>query len=196
MSRFANFRQGIREKVSSVLGHPSSEGDTGDDGDLASRQAAEELAKEEAEARKHEYRLRIALDKVRQLYYERKLQGSIDISATFLCVTNTISCDVDPSASAHNDGIDNDGGDIAQDNNGDGDDDEEKTPRITKLALRGAMNLLKRLESRVRAYAHKAYKDDLTISGSIDISDPMGLTGMSVSCSVSVSSLLEYVNKK
>lgn len=174
MSRFANFRQGVREKVTTALG---IEGNTTDD---TAELSEEDLAKEEEDARKHESRLTIIIEKVRELYLQRGLVGSIDISRSLLLTCNTVSCDVDGTATTEESPAD----DVHHGT------EDEKVPVLTKVAVRSAVRLLNRLEARAKNYKSKPFKDDMSVSGSTSITDPLGLTSVSISCSASVASLL------
>lgn len=174
MSRFANFRSNVRGKLNSALGiddHTSIEEGTHEI-------SAEELAKEEEDSRKHEYRLVFILEKVREMYKQKGLVGSVEISRSFLCSSNSIGCDIDGSSA---DDTSTDESSFSE---------ADKAPLLAKVTINNVSRLLKRLETRARNYQYKSYKEDLTISGSIDITDPMGFTGIGISCSATISSLL------
>jgi hypothetical protein len=177
MSRFAQFRSGVREKVTNALGIESRE-------EEPAEPTAEELAKEEDESRKHEYRLMIILEKVREMYYQRGLVGSVDISRSFLFTCNDISCDIDGTGTPEVEpAVEHASAEV------------EKVPMLVKLTIKNVTRLLNRLETRAKNYKTKSYKDDLTISGSINICDPMGFTSVSISCSATLSSLLSNEKK-
>mmetsp|Transcript_61273 Transcript_61273/g.107626 ORF Transcript_61273/g.107626 Transcript_61273/m.107626 type:complete len:181 (-) Transcript_61273:135-677(-) len=171
MSRFAKLRQNVR----SALGR---DGDTNEE--ETTEPTIEELEKEEEESRKHEYRLMIILEKVRDIYFQRKLVGSIEISRSFLATSNSISCDVDGTTEADSHSLEAHG------------PEENKIPLLAKVTITNATRLLNRMEVRARHYRSKAYKEDLSISGSINITDPLGFTSVSISCSASMVSLLTH----
>ena len=168
MSRLAKFRQGVREKV---LGKEEA------DNVADVEQTAEEVEREEEESRKNEYRLMIILEKVREIYYQRKLVGSIEISRSFLATSNSIGCDIDGTGEFEPE--------VPEAGK-----EEQKIPLLSRVTINNATRLLNRLEVRAKNYRNKSYKEDLTISGSIDITDPMGFTGVGISCSATISSLL------
>lgn len=178
MSRFANFRAGVREKVTTALGIDNGKGE-----DELQEPTAEEIEKEEEDSRRNEYRLTIILEKVRDMYYQRGLVGSVEISRSFLCTCNSISCDIDGSSSPES-------GTTAEEA-GAAEAEAQKIPLLVKLTVRNTTRLLQRLEARAKNYRNKPYKADLSVSGSISITDPMGFTGVSISCSATLESLLK-----
>jgi len=171
MSHFAKFRQNVR----SALGRDSDGNE-----EESVEPTVEELEKEEEESRKHEYRLMIILEKVREIYFQRKLVGSIEISRSFLAASNSISCDVDGTTEADAHTLEVHGA------------EENKVPLLAKVTINNATRLLNRMEVRARHYRSKAYKEDLAISGSINITDPLGFTSVSTSCNASMVSLLTH----
>jgi len=169
MSRFSNFRQNVR----SALGR-----DGGAEEEDHPEPTAEEIEREEEESRKHEYRLMIILEKVREIYFQRKLVGSIEISRSFLAMSNSVSCDVDGTGEPDPRPVEVAG------------KEDQKIPMLAKVTINNATRLINRMETRSKNYRGKVYKDDLTVSGSISITDPLGFTGVSISCSATISSLL------
>ena len=122
----------------------------------------------------------IILEKVRELYFQRSLVGSVEIERSLLCTSNSISCDIDGTATPEEtDAVDESSF-----------SETEKVPMLAKMTIKNVTRLLNRLEVRARNYKSKPYKDDLTISGSISITDPMGFTGVSISCEATIVSLL------
>ena len=184
MSRFSNFRSGVREKVASALGidnHTLEED--------SSEPTPEELAKEDEESRKHEYRLMLILENIRELYFKRGLIGSAEISCSLLFACNSISCDIngteEPSGKAE----------CTIEENSET-SDKDKLPILLKLTIKNVTRLIHRLEIRARNYKDKSYKEDLSIVGSINITDPLGFTSVSITCSASIESLLKPADNK
>jgi hypothetical protein len=175
MSRLAAFRQNVREKVTSALGIDEHTVDE----EAHLEPTPEEIAKEEEDSKKHEYRLVIILEKVRELYQRKGFVGSVDISRSFLCTSNSLSCDIDGSGGSEETPLDD--STFAE---------TDKVPMLSKITINNVTRLLARLESRAKNYRNKPYKDDLTISGSVGFTDPMGFSGVSISCNATVSSLL------
>lgn len=166
MSRFTNFRKNVRENHSEA-------------GEDVPEPTEEEIAKEEEDSRKHEYRLVLVLEKVREMYRRKGFVGGVEISRSFLCTCNSISCDIDGTE-------ENEEGTVDESSYSEG----EKVPMLTKITIRNVTRLLTRLEARARHYRNKPYKENLTISGSITINDPIGLSSISISCEATITSLL------
>lgn len=143
----------------------------------------EQLAKEEEEAVKGEKNLKRILEAARKLYFEKRIAGTIDVARSFAVHTTSLSCDID--------------GTQAEDDSGDNEsviEDEveaEKLSRFEKIAMNSLVRAINTLENRAKAYRNRPYKNDLSISTGVYVTDPfLGISTLSISCSATVSSLL------
>mmetsp|Transcript_8004 Transcript_8004/g.13492 ORF Transcript_8004/g.13492 Transcript_8004/m.13492 type:complete len:200 (-) Transcript_8004:122-721(-) len=190
MSAFPRLAK-FRNKISSALGKDAGE-------EEPAEPTAEEIAKAEEDAEKSEYRLILVLEKVREMYFQRRLVGEIEVSRSLLFAESSICCEIDGTAD------DIDGGtpaaaaddvDDYDDNNAakgiDSQGEEKNIPMLVKAVVKNSDRLLNRLAIRARKYKDKDYKGELTLTGSISITDPMGFTSMGISCTASLESLLE-----
>jgi hypothetical protein len=161
---FSNIRKDLREKLGIEPQSTTTE---------SGEPTEEDLAKAVEEATKHEYRLNLILTKIRALYFEHKLVGSVEISSSLFMTSSSIDCDIDGSS-----GVD------------EGAEQDKKLPVLVKLVLAAANKMIRSLKIRASHYRFKTYKEDITLSGSAGI-DPTGYAGFSISCSATVTSLLE-----
>jgi hypothetical protein len=172
---FSNIRKDLREKLGIEPQSTTTE---------SGEPTEEDLAKAVEEATKHEYRLNLILTKIRALYFEHKLVGSVEISSSLFMTSSSIDCDIDGSSGV-DEGAEQDSQFMQK-----LDGEDKKLPVLVKLVLAAANKMIRSLKIRASHYRFKTYKEDITLSGSAGI-DPTGYAGFSISCSATVTSLLE-----
>jgi hypothetical protein len=174
MSRLGQFGKNFVDKINVAIGK-----DVSKDASAADPKESVESAPTENEINE-ESTLLVILDHVRQLYIERRLIGSIEVSTTIFAIYNSVECNIDEAQFIESEGLEEK---IVE---------NKKLTRIQKIAIGGLEGMMKTLHFRARAYKNKSYKDSITISNGIYHTFPMSVFGLSVICSATVDSLLKY----
>eukprot|EP01039_Chlorochromonas_danica_P003204 gene3204-3509_t len=155
-----------------------------------SEPSEEQLLKEEEEAVKGERNLKRVLESARRLFLEKKIEGSIDVSRSFAFYTTSLSCTIDGSScsgstSSNSSGEDDVAAAVVEEG------EREQLTRFERIVFSSLTKAVNNLESRAKAYRRAVYKDDLTLSTGLSLTDPfLGLSNLTISCSATVSSLL------
>lgn len=135
----------------------------------------------EEEAVKEEKFLSTILEVSRKIFYEKHLVGSIYLSRSFAFYSSSLSCDVDWSTMSEE--VTTASPSVAE--------DVEGMTRFEKKVVKAVQGAVRTLQSRARAYRNKPYRDGITLTCGISVSDPfLGLISTSVSCSATIASLL------
>lgn len=172
-------------------GDPTTEGEEGSavtpvPSDAAASSSADSKAEEDA-AKEEKY-LSSILEVTRRLFYEMGIVGSIDVTRSVAIYTSSIHCEVDgTNMAAFEEELSAAQNAPAATSKDGGSTMFER--RVTD-AVRGALSTL---ANRARAYRNKPYRSDLVLTCGITLSDPfLGVISTSVSCSATVTSLLEH----
>lgn len=146
----------------------------------AAEPSEEALAKEEEEAVKDEKRLKRVLEMARRHFFEKRIVGSIDVARSFGIFTAGASCDIDGTEAEE---------ELAEEV--EKEEDKEKLSRFERIIMSSLTKAVNALESRAKAYRHRPYKKDLSLSTGIYVTDPfLGISTLSVTCTATVTSLL------
>ena len=204
MSRFNKFRDGMREKLG--VGKKES--------------SPTDKAKEQEQVAKGERAMKGLLERAILRYYHRRLVGEVEITHSMLIIERSLACEIDgtdgecpvvsPEGSDGDDEPDIDECDERILENGELEREEEQqsavddatdkdmswAPPRVKAMVKAIGGLLNKLEQRAKCYRGQKYAENLTVSGCISVQDPMGIFGMSITCSATVPSLIESALRK
>jgi hypothetical protein len=134
--------------------------------------------------------MKILLERLRKYYYKKGLVGSVEISRSYLGVESSLSIDIDGTGEYEDEEI-----------------CEKKSVKMSKMVdkvvekflqfiVKGTTTALEQLMNRAKVYAGKSYAADMSLSLSASWSDPQGILGVTISCSASVSSILDCIYKE
>jgi hypothetical protein len=137
--------------------------------------------KEEEDAANDEKRLKIVLEIIRQLYFQHKLTGTVEVGRSVRGFYSNVSCEVD--------GTGNDSEvpeDLAEEHF-----DQDQLSRFEKMVVAAANRSIDTMIHRARGYKHKSYRKDLTVTNSAYITDPFfGIFTLYISTAATCESLL------
>jgi hypothetical protein len=150
-----------------------------------SESSDKQVSKEEEEVVREEKRLKRILEMARNVYFERKIVGSINVGRSFGIFSTSLSCDIDG----------NEEEEVSTDATADKERAEEdkdgKLTRFESIIFSSLVKTIRSLENRAKCYRNRAYTKDLSLSTGISVSDPvLGIASFSISCSATVTSLL------
>eukprot|EP01040_Poterioochromonas_malhamensis_P017799 gene17799-20575_t len=138
-----------------------------------------EISKEEEDALKEEARFTRVFELIRNDFIAERLNGSLEISYSFLLFGNTISCDVDGTNEETQPTT----------------VDETNLGTLEKGILSSTKRGIRNLTNRAMAYKTKPYKEDMSLSCQVTV-PVMGLASVSLSLSASIQSLLEAHDRR
>lgn len=179
MSGFGKFRQNMREKVGAAFGmekakeeHPPMD---------PNEEVAEEAAKED-ETIKEEKKLMFLINRVRKIYFEKRLEGEIEIMQALGIYYRTVNCEINQAA------LNTEASDVDAELFGDAD---EHLTTFQKIASSSINRLIRNLQSRAKAYKKVSYQGDMTLSSQVYVTDPIiGIASFSIACSATIESLI------
>lgn len=123
--------------------------------------------------REEERCLTSILELTRRVYYEKGLRGSIEVSRTLTFYAMSSSCDINGS----------DAGMIGE--------TQKLASGIEKKVMKALRSSMHTLQKRALVYRNKSYRQDLTLSCGVSMTDPvLGVISTSITCSATVTSLL------
>lgn len=173
---------GIRARITGKTGAPeSSAGKQASAAGSSEESTSANLMIEEEEAVKEEKFLTSILEVSRKIFFEKHLVGEIYLSRSFAFFSSSLSCEVDWAKMTDEDTVSS--ASIA--------DDVEGMTRFEKKVVKAIQGAVRTLQSRARAYRNKPYREGITLTCGISVSDPfLGLISTSVTCSATIASLL------
>lgn len=142
----------------------------------------EEDHRSEKEIENQERRIKAILENIIKIYIEKGIVGEVEISLTIGFFNSSLSCEIDEN----------------EDINPSLEDDlqpDENLTKLQKLAINRVNKALEKLGKRSLAYVNKPYKKNLSLSSSVTVGDPMGLTSLSIEISATTESLLRHFLK-
>ncbi|KAJ1429830.1 hypothetical protein B484DRAFT_449224 [Ochromonadaceae sp. CCMP2298] len=133
--------------------------------------------------------MKLLLEKVRKYYYDKGLVGSLEISRSYLMAESSLSIDIDGTQEYEDEKV------------------QETQVKVHKkvdavvdsfldFIVTGTTSAINKLMNRAKVYAGKSYADDMSLSLSMSWSDPQGIFGVSIGCSVTVASILEHIYRE